>query len=92
MDATMALLVSIAVCGVIWHVVTTILIYNDLRQRNQPVSFILLRLMSPWYASRYREITRTETGKTGPLFYQWLISINTALVCVLLAVIFRYFD
>lgn len=92
MDAIMVLLVSVAACGVIWHVVTIILIYENLRRRNQQVSFIWLRMMSPWYASRYRDITKAETGKTGPLFYQWLISINTAFVCVLLAVIFRYFD
>jgi len=82
--------VIIAVIGavaVIWHVTTTILIYEALRKRNLKVSFLFLRLMGPKYASQYREVTRRETGRTGPLFFHWILSINAALVMAVLLIL-----
>jgi hypothetical protein len=45
--------------------------------------------MFPVYANRYKKITLEETGKTGSLFYHWIISINTALVFAVAAIISR---
>jgi hypothetical protein len=73
--------------AVIWHVMATMMIYETLRRRSLKVSFILLRWLAPKYASQYREITRKETGRTGPLFYHWIVSINTALVAAILLVL-----
>jgi hypothetical protein len=75
---------SIGAVAVIWHVTTTILIYEALRKRNLKVSFLLLRLLAPKYATQYKEITRKETGKTGPLSFHWIISINAALIAAIL--------
>ena len=73
-------LLGLAIAGVVWNTVTSVLIYTDLHNRGMKVSFVLLRLMIPFYAHQYRKITTRETGKPGPLFYHWIISINTALV------------
>ena len=62
------LALSILAVAAIWHVTATMMIYDALRRRGRKVSFILLRLMSPQYAADYKEITRQEMGKTGPLF------------------------
>ena len=78
---------AIVAIAVIWHVVATMMIYEALRKRGLKVSFILLRLLAPKYASQYREITRKETGRTGPLFYHWIVSINTALAAVVLFIV-----
>ena len=43
--------------------------------------------MAPAYAFRYKKITRSETGKTGTLFYHWILSINLALVFAVIAVL-----
>ena len=90
MDIAFALLVPLAACGVVWNTVSTLLVFADLRRRGQKVSFLWLRTMSPWYVSRYREITKSETGKVGPLFYHWVVSINLVLLCVVAAVLVRY--
>lgn len=84
------LFLSLTVIAVIWHVVATILIFDNLRRRGEPVSFIWLRMMSPWYATKYRTVTRAETGRTGPLFYHWVVAINAALVFVLTGLAVRY--
>lgn len=73
-------------CG-FWNVALSIAIYGSLQKRGVPVSFLWLRLMAPKYAFQYKEITRTETGKVGSLFYQWILSINLALVFFVIAVI-----
>jgi hypothetical protein len=86
----LAVLIALACLSVVWHIVSIIIIYENLRRRNEQVSFLWLRLMAPLYASRYGRITRAETGKAGPLFYHWLISINAALVFVILAIAVHY--
>jgi len=73
-------------CG-FWNVAMSIAIYGSLQKRGVPVSFLWLRLMAPKYAFQFKEITRTETGKVGSLFYQWILSINLALVFFVIAVI-----
>jgi hypothetical protein len=80
---------SIVATAVTWHLVVTMMIYEALRKRGFKVSFIFLRLMAPKYASQYREITRKETGKTGLLFYHWIVSINTAWVATILLILDR---
>jgi hypothetical protein len=43
--------------------------------------------MLPVYAHRYKKITLNETGKVGPLFYHWVIAINTALVLAIATIV-----
>lgn len=88
MNYTLILIVLACVC-VVWYVVTSILIYANLRRRGEGVNFIWFRMMLPWYANHYKQITKTETGKVGPLFYHWIISINTALAIVIVLFIVR---
>ncbi len=77
----------LAAVGVIWNVVTSLLIFSSLQRRGIPVSFIWLRALAPKYAHQYKVITRRESGKTGPLFYHWIISINLALVFAVAAIL-----
>jgi hypothetical protein len=63
-----------------WAVGTAVCLYEALRRRGERVSFIWLRVMIPSYLNRYRAITRAESGRTGPLFHSWIVSINLALV------------
>jgi len=78
---------SIGAAAVIWHITATLMIYESLRKRSLKVSFLFLRFLAPKYASQYREVTRKETGKTGPLFYHWIVSINAALVAAILLIL-----
>jgi len=63
------------------------MIYSYLKNRGENVSFIWLRLFMISYASKYKRITKDETGKVGYLFYYWIISINIALFCALVLLI-----
>ncbi len=79
--------IALAALGVIWNVVTTVIIYDSLKKRGMPVSFLWLKAMAPKYAYQYKKITEAEKGKAGTLFYHWLISINLALVFAILAIL-----
>lgn len=67
--------IAIGAC-VAWNLVVTMLVYAALRRRQRPVSFLWLRVAILRYLDQYREVTRQESGRTGPLYYQWLASIN----------------
>ena len=63
------------------------MIINELLKRKQKINFVFIKLMLPVYAHRYKKITLEETGKVGPLFYHWVIAINTALVLAIAAIV-----
>ena len=81
----------IAVIAIIWYITSTIIIYENLRNRNLNVSFLFLRFLAPKYAHQYKEITIKETGKIGKWFYHWIVSINIALIAVILMIIAKQF-
>jgi hypothetical protein len=68
MNTLYVLLMIGAGIGAVWFVVSSLLIYDNLGRRGQKVNFLLIRLMLPWYVSRYREITKSETGKSRAAF------------------------
>ena len=78
---------AVAVLAAFYHVVATVLIYENLRRRGLRVSVLWLRLFAPKYASQYKRLTTQETGRTGPLFYHWVVSINAALVAAVAGVL-----
>jgi len=75
-----------AVC-VVWAVVAAIRIADALQRRNIPVPWFWLRAMLPRYVCQYKEITKKETGRIGPLFYHFVIAINLALVLALVGLV-----
>jgi len=84
---TLPLFGILAGCGGLWASVTSVRIYDYLRKKNVPVSFLWLRVLIPKYLGQYREITLKETGRAGPLFYHFVISINVALVAAVAALL-----
>jgi hypothetical protein len=82
---TLHLFGILAGCGGIWASVTSVRIYDYLRKKNVPVSFLWLRVLIPKYLGQYREITLKETGRAGPLFHHFVISINLALLAAIAA-------
>lgn len=64
-----------AIIGVVLMVAMTI----GVQARGNKINWVLLRLLVLKYVSDYRSITIKESGRPGPLFYPFLISINLAL-------------
>ena len=52
----------------------------EVSKRGVKISFLWLRLYVIKYMHQYKQMTKEETGKVGPLFYPCIVSINLALV------------
>ena len=81
MDTIFILLALVFVCI---FVISSILIFNYLKKRGENIYFVWLRFQMISNANKYAKYTKAEQGKTGPLFYWWVISINLALLMVVL--------
>jgi len=86
MDLT-KIFIAIATIAMVVYIIVSLLIYNELKKRDVNVQFVFLRFMIPFYANQYRSLTADESGKPGVLFYFWIISINTALVFAIAAIV-----
>lgn len=83
-------LLIVGLGGVIIHITSAIMIFdyvNERIHRQKHFAFVNLFIFS--YVKHYKKMTREETGKAGKLFYFWLLSINVALLCFILFLIFR---
>jgi hypothetical protein len=80
---------GIGLLCVVVFTVASILIVAALDRRGVKTNFLLIRFLIPKYAHQYKTITKKETGKTGALFYWWVLSINMALIVLIVALIIR---
>lgn len=71
--------IFIGLISVIVFIVSTIMICSYLKDRGEKVSFLWIRVLMISYAIKYKKLTKKETGRTGYLFYLWIISINVVL-------------
>lgn len=73
-----------AILSVITFTVSSMMMVSYISQNGEKINYVWIRFMIFSYMSKYREITRKLTGRTGKLFYLGIISINLALVFVVL--------
>jgi len=81
--------ISLGILSVLVFIVTTMMIYSYLKDKGKKVSFLWIRLFMISYANKYKKLTKEETGKTGYLFYLWIISINIALISAILILLIQ---
>lgn len=90
MNTLSGILFSIAIVSVISGVISAVLIAFSLQKRGITVNWIWLRLLIlSKYLNQYRDITRQETGRPGPLFYSYIIAMNLALLTGIAGFILR---
>jgi len=82
-------LLGIALVSVVWGIVSSIVITDALRKRGTKINWIFLKIMIIKYVGQYREMTRTETGRTGPWYYSFVIAMNLALVTAVVGLVLR---
>jgi len=77
-------LIIIAAVSVVLYITSTIMIFDYLRKAGERGSFLWIRFAMIPNVNKYKKITNEKTGKTGPLYYIWIASINLALICVII--------
>ncbi|MBN2459985.1 MAG: hypothetical protein JXB60_00135 [Candidatus Cloacimonetes bacterium] len=83
-------LFKIAIIFVCWGIVSAIKITSYVAKRGHKVSILFLRIMIYKYIHQYTEITKQETGKIGPWFYHYVISMNLTLIFIIIGIILWY--
>ena len=84
------ILLIIGLAGVIVYIASAILIFDYVNERiHKRKHFVFINLFIYSYVKHYKKMTREETGKTGKLFYFWILSINLALLCFIFFLILR---
>ncbi|MEW6015335.1 MAG: hypothetical protein AB1690_08435 [Candidatus Zixiibacteriota bacterium] len=86
MDPETIIFASLTLGALIWNGIAGMMIYNYLKKRGEKVNFMWLKAYGPRYATRYKALTRQETGSIGVLYYHYLFSINLALVFGLITI------
>jgi len=82
-------LIAIALISVLWGIVSSLVIADALQKRGTKINWIFLRILIIKYVGQYRDVTRTETGRTGPWYYSFVIAMNVALVTAIVGLILR---
>ena len=80
----------LAILCIAWGIVSAIVITEFVSRRGVKIDFLLYRLLMLKYVRQYYKITTAESGKPGPWFYSYLISMNLALVYVILGIALKY--
>lgn len=83
------LLIGIAVVAVFWGVTSALVMTEAVRRRGHPVHWLFLKWQILKHVARYREVTRRETGQTGPWFFSFVIAMSAALACAVAGVLLR---
>ncbi len=79
MNSLHIILISLLLFFMVIHVASGMKMYIYAVNKGVKPSFFLLRLKIFSAVDKYRLITKQELGKTGYLFYVWIISVNLAL-------------
>jgi hypothetical protein len=71
-------LLGLALLAILSNVVILILIMAALDRLGHKTNMLLARIYTFKYLSAYKEATRKETGKPGPLYGLWVFTIILA--------------
>jgi hypothetical protein len=82
-------LFGIALLAVAWGIVSAMVMISYVAGRGHPVNWLLIRLFIFKYMHQYHDLTEQESGKPGPWFYSYVISMNLALVCAVIGAVLR---
>ncbi len=83
------ILFGIAILGVIWGIVSAMIMISYISRRGHKVSFLLIRLFIFKYINQYYKLTKKETGKPGVWFFSYIAAMNLALVCAIIGAVLK---
>jgi hypothetical protein len=84
------LFLGVALLSVGWGIVSGIVITNFVSERGTKINFFLYRIYIIKYVNQYKQITEAESGKPGPWFYSFVISMNLTLVFAFLRILLKF--
>ncbi len=89
MNAIDILMIVALVC-IVWSITALMIIAGKVSKSGTRVQIFLITLLFFRYISLYDELTRKETGRTGPLLYHFVIPLWIALVLVIIWILLSF--
>jgi len=83
------LFIALAVISAASGVVSSIIITSFLSRRGIKINYLFINVLILKYVHQYRKITLQETGKPGPWFYSYIVSMNLALVFAITGLVLK---
>ncbi len=80
----------VAILCVVWGVVSSIVITAFLSNRGIKINFLFFRILVLKYIHDYHTITVRESGKPGPWFYSYIVSMNLALIFAIVGIVLKW--
>jgi hypothetical protein len=82
-------LTALAVACAVWATIAAVRMTAWLSRHGVDVDWLWFRALIPWYVHRYRTMHEGAGGRPDPLYAQFVVTINLALVLALAAVMAR---
>ncbi len=79
----------LALGSAVWGVVSSIVITAFLARRGVKINYVFIKVLILKYIYQYRKITMQENGRPGPWFYSYIVSMNLALILVIIGVVLK---
>jgi hypothetical protein len=79
----------LAILSALWGVVSSIVIASFLSKRGIKINYVFFRVLMLKYIHQYRKITVQDSGRPGPWFYSFVVSMNLALVLAIAGLVVR---
>jgi hypothetical protein len=79
-------MIIVMVC-LAWAITAMVLIISKVEKSGTRINFLLIKLFVFKYISQYNEMTRKERGKTGALFYHFIVPMWLAFAGVVIWII-----
>lgn len=79
----------LAILSALWGVVSSLVIASFLSKRGVEINYLFFRILMLKYVHQYRAITMQESGRPGPWYYSFVVSMNLALLSAVVGVILR---
>jgi hypothetical protein len=89
MTGVSGLLLVLAIPCALVGTVLMMAMAGALESRGHRINWLWIRLFMLNYIGQYREVTIRENGRPGPLFYPFVVSMNSALVLVVVALLLK---
>jgi len=80
---------ALAILCLIWGVVSAVRVTVAVHQRGVRIQPILLNVLILKYLYQYRVLTLAETGRTGWLFYSYVLAMNMAVLAAIAGFVVR---
>ncbi len=79
----------LAILSVVFGIVSSMVITAWLSKHGIKINYPFIKVLIIKYAHQYRKITQQETGKPGPWFYSFVISMNLALAFAIVGFVLK---